>query len=126
MRSPDGVSAALLLAARHGRITMLGNVAMALEYEATCILAEHRLAAGLDLKQVGVFVDALLAMMEPVETHFQWRPQLRDAADELVLEAAVNGNARAIVTYNQRDFGNAPSLFGIELLRPADVLRRIK
>ena len=39
-----------------------------------------------DLDEVGIFIDGILAMIEPVETHFMWRPQLRDPADELVLE----------------------------------------
>ena len=54
----------------------------------------------------------------PVETHFMWRPQLRDPADELVLEAAINGQAAALVTFNRRDFGAAPARFGIDLLTP--------
>ena len=126
MRSPTGASAALLLAARRSEIVMLANVALALEYEATCRLAEHRLAAGLDLDEVGIFIDAVLAMIEPVETHFLWRPQLRDPADELVLEAAVNGQAAAIVTFNRRDFGVVPARFGIEVLTPAEAIRRIR
>ena len=105
---------------------MLGNVALAIEYEATCQLAEHRLATGLDPHQVGIFVDAVLAMVEPVETHFIWRPQLRDPADEFVLEAAVNGRGAAIVTFNRRDFGRVPGEFGIELLTPAEAIRRIR
>jgi putative PIN family toxin of toxin-antitoxin system len=126
MRSPRGASAALLIAARGGRLTMLANVALALEYEATCRLAEHRLASGLNLDQVGIFVDAVIAMAEPVESHFIWRPQLRDPSDELVLEAAVNGHADAIVTFNRRDFGTIPQRFGIELLMPAEALRRVR
>jgi putative PIN family toxin of toxin-antitoxin system len=126
MRSPRGASAALLVAARQGSVTLVANVALALEYEATCRLAEHRLASGLDLDEVGIFVDAIIAMAEPVESHFIWRPQLRDPGDELVLEAAVNGHADAIVTFNQRDFGKAPRNFGIELLMPAEALRKIK
>src|ERR1700720_4286161 len=126
MRSPTGASAALLMAARRSEITMLANVALALEYEATCQLAEHRLAAGLDLDQVGIFIDAVLAMVEPVETHFLWRPQLRDPADEMVLEAAVNGRADALVTFNVRDFGTTPSAFGIEVLLPREAIGRIK
>jgi hypothetical protein len=37
-----------------------------------------------------------------------WRPLLRDPGDELVLEAAANGRAAAIVTFNERDFGTTP------------------
>jgi putative PIN family toxin of toxin-antitoxin system len=125
MRSPSGASAALLRAARASKVVLLANVALALEYEATCRLADHRLAAGLDMEQVGIFIDAVLAMMEPVESHFIWRPQLRDPGDELVLEAAVNGQAAAIVTFNIRDFAVAPKHFGIEVLTPSEAIRRI-
>jgi predicted nucleic acid-binding protein len=111
------------MAARRSEVTLLANVALALEYEATCQLAEHRLAAGLDLDDVGIFIDAVLAMVEPVEAHFMWRPQLRDPADELVLEAAVDGRAAALVTFNRRDFGSVP-LFGIDVLTPAEARKR--
>jgi predicted nucleic acid-binding protein len=84
------------------------------------------LAADLDLDDVGVFIDAVLAMVEPVETHFMWRPQLCDPAHELVLEAAVNGQAEALVTFNRRDFGALPARFGIEVLTPAEALRRVR
>jgi len=99
---------------------------LALEYEAVCGEAEHRLAAGLSESEVEVFVTAVIAMAEPVDRHFLWRPQLRDPGDEMVLETAVNGYADALVTFNVRDFGVAPSAFGIEVLRPRDVLGRIK
>jgi predicted nucleic acid-binding protein len=114
------------MAARHAALTLLATVALALEYEATCRLPEHSLAAGLDINEVDVFIDAVLAMVEPVETHFLWRPQLRDPADEFVLEAAINGRAEAIVTFNRRDFGVAPARFGIDVLIPAEALRRIR
>jgi putative PIN family toxin of toxin-antitoxin system len=126
MRSPSGASAALVQAARRREITPLANIALALEYEATCRLPEHRLAAGLTAAQVLVFVDAVIAMVEPVETHYLWRPQLRDPGDELVLEAAVNGQAAAIVTFNKRDFGAAPARFGVAVLAPAEAIRRIR
>lgn len=95
------------------------------EYEATCGLAEHRLASGLGAEDVDRFLDALALLAEPVDIHFRWRPQLRDPGDELVLEAAVNGRARALVTFNQRDYGTVPARFGIEVLQPAAMLRRI-
>jgi predicted nucleic acid-binding protein len=126
MRSPSGASAAILTLARASRTTLIANVALALEYEAICKLVEHRTAAGFSARQVGIFVDAVIAMLEPVETHYMWRPQLRDPGDELVLEAAVNGQASAIVTFNTRDLGRAAARFGVDLLTPAETMRRIR
>lgn len=126
MRSPLGGSAALLLEALEGRITLVLSVPLAVEYEATCSSAEHRLAAGLSDAEVDVFLNAVIALAEPAESHFLWRPRLRDPADEMVLEAAVNGRADAIVTFNHRDYSNAPSEFGIEVMRPAEALARIR
>ena len=68
---------------------------------------------------------ALCAVAEPVSSHFLWRPQLRDPADEMVLEAAINGWASALVTFNRKDFGSAPERFGIAMLSPQQALRRI-
>jgi putative PIN family toxin of toxin-antitoxin system len=126
MRSPSGASAAILRKARQGRVTLLVSVPLAVEYEATCSEAEHRLAAGLSEREVGIFLDAVVAMAEPVMTHFLWRPQLRDPGDEMVLEAAVNGRADLLVTFNLRDFGLVPPRFGIEVMIPRDAIERIR
>ncbi len=79
----------------------------------------HRLGSG-------IFVDGLIAMAEPVQSFFRWRPQLHDPGDELVLEAAVNGRAEAIVTFNEKDLRIAEASFGIAVIRPGEALRRIK
>lgn len=126
MRSPSGASAALLRLALESRITILASVALALEYEEVCHRAEHRLATGLAFDQVEEFVDGIIALAEPVEAHFRWRPSLRDPCDEMVLEAAVNGRADMLVTFNIRDFQQVPSVFGIVTMRPAEALRRIR
>jgi putative PIN family toxin of toxin-antitoxin system len=125
MRSPRGASAAVLLAARRGRVKLVLSVALALEYEAVCRRAEHRQEAGLSEAEVDAFINAVIALAEPVETHFLWRPQLRDPGDEMVLEAAINGRADALVTFNKRDYANVPSRFGIEVLLPREALGRI-
>jgi putative PIN family toxin of toxin-antitoxin system len=126
MRSPGGASAAILRTARNGRVTLLVSVPLGMEHEAVCSELEHRLAAGLSEREVEIFLDAVLAMAEPVKTHFLWRPQLRDPGDEMVLEAAVNGRANALVTFNVRDFGTVPARFGIELMVPREAIARIK
>ena len=126
MRSPGGASAAIIRAVRLKQATLLLNVPLAIEYEAVCRRSEHRVAAGLSSRQVEIFLDAIIAMGEPVETHFLWRPQLRDPNDEMVLEAAVNGRADALVTFNVRDYGTAAAQFGVEILLPREALARIK
>jgi predicted nucleic acid-binding protein len=126
MRSPRGASAAILRAARRGGPTLLASVPLAVEYEAVCRRAEHQKAAGLSDQEMDDFVAAVIALAEPIETHFLWRPQLRDPGDEMVLEAAVNGQADALVTFNARDFGIAPYQFGIEILLPREAIARIR
>jgi putative PIN family toxin of toxin-antitoxin system len=126
LRSPTGASAAIVRAARKHLVTLLVSVPLAIEYEAICRETEHRLASGLSGREVEIFLDAVIAMAEPVETHFLWRPQLRDPGDEMVLEAAVNGRADVLVTFNLRDFGMAPARFGVEALLPRDTVMRIK
>jgi predicted nucleic acid-binding protein len=97
-----------------------------MEYEAVCRRSDHRVEAGLSVPQVETFLDAIIAMGEPVQTHFLWRPQLRDPNDEMVLEAAVNGRADALVTFNVRDYGSVPARFGVDLLVPREAIARIK
>jgi predicted nucleic acid-binding protein len=55
-----------------------------------------------------------------------WRPQLRDADDDMVLEAAVNGAANAIVTFNIPDFAGPSDQFGIPVLKPGQALRHLE
>ena len=126
LRSPKGASAALIGAALDRKIIMLANVPLFFEYEAKCTSPIHWTAAGLVLEQAHIFVDALAVLIEPVKTHYLWRPALRDPNDEMVLEAAVNGRADFIVTFNLRDYGDVPGKFGIEVLTPATAIRRVK
>ena len=126
MRSPTGASAAIVRAVRQRQAALLLSVPLAMEYEAVCRRPEHRVEAGLSERQVGIFLDAIIALAEPVLTHFLWRPQLRDPNDEMVLEAAVNGRAEALVTFNVRDYGTAASQFGVEVLLPREAIARIR
>ena len=68
----------------------------------------------------------MAALVEPVELHFRWRPQVRDPSDEMVLEAAINGRADALVTYNVTDFVLAGERFQIPILRPGELLKKVK
>jgi len=86
---------------------------------------EQRLAHGLSIMQVNGFLADLVARIEPVEIHFQWRPQLIDPGDEMVLEAAINGRADALVTHNIRHFAPAALRFHLSVLTPQQALKEV-
>lgn len=124
LRSPKGASAEILRLVRKRKLVMLASVGLFVEYEAVLKRTDHMYAAGLSNSGIDAILDTLAALAEPIDIFFLWRPKLRDADDDMVLEVAVNGNADAIVTFNVRDFTEADSEFGIPAMVPADVLRR--
>lgn len=81
-------------------------------------------ASGLSAEDVNVLLDAVAAVAEPVRLLFLWRPAVRDLDDDMALEAAVNGRADAIVTFNLRDFGKLAERFGIMVPSPGGARRR--
>lgn len=125
-RSPTGASSALLNSALDGKFVMLVSVPLALEYEAVVKRAEQLSAMGMSIEQADRRIRTLVALCEPVFKAYSWRPQLRDPNDEMVLEAAVNGGADMLVTFNQRNFGTAPAAFGIYCALPNEALERIR
>lgn len=125
LRSRHGASNILLDLVAEQRITPLATPPLFLEYEDVLKRPEQREAFGYSLGDVDRILEALASAIEAVEVHFQWRPQLRDPDDEMVLEVAINGHADALVTHNVGDFGDTTRRFGIPVLRPAELLRRI-
>ena len=75
---------------------------------------------------MSVFLAGLAALLIPVPPYFLWRPVLRDPDDEIVLDAAVNGRAEAIVTFNVQDFVPEARQFRLLILTPAEALRRLR
>lgn len=125
-RSRIGASSRLLGLVEDGRLVPLATPALFLEYEDVLKRPEQREASGLSLAEVDNALTALAALTEPVEVRFTWRPQLADPGDEMVLDAAVNGQADALVTRNLADFALAAPRFGLMLLRPGELLERIR
>lgn len=128
IRSDAGASRWLLRSALERRrgLTLLVSVPLLIEYEAVMTRAEHLKAAGLSVADVAVLLDAIAAVAEPVRLAYLWRPTLPDADDDMVLEAAVNGRADVIVTFNLRDFGPSAEQFGIAILPPGEAVKRLE
>jgi putative PIN family toxin of toxin-antitoxin system len=121
-RSRLGASFALLHALRLGRYKALASVPLMLEYEAVLKRPEQLQASGRSVVMTDAFLDAFSLCVEPVHLHYLWRPQLRDPADEMVLETALNGRADALVTLNVGDF-NAAANFRLPVLTPGAFLQ---
>jgi putative PIN family toxin of toxin-antitoxin system len=119
-----GASFALLQALRNGRYRALVSVPLMLEYEAVPQRPEQLAASRRGGAQTRAFLDALCLCVEPVHLHYLWRPQLRDPADEMVLETALNGRADALITLNTADF-SAAARFRLPILTPGAFLRQL-
>jgi putative PIN family toxin of toxin-antitoxin system len=126
LRTRSGAGNAVLRLVANRRLVALATPPLFLEYEDVLKRPEQRLAHGLTLESVDQFLAEFAALVEPVEVHFLWRPQTRDVNDEMVLEAAINGRADALVTYNVADFTSASERFGIPTVSPAELLKKVK
>jgi predicted nucleic acid-binding protein len=126
IRSTKGASAEIIRRVLRGEFRIELTVAMALEYEAVAARNEHLVAGELNATEALNLIDTLAALAQPVGIHFRWRPQLRDADDEMVLEAAINAQDRTIVTFNTKDFTMAADKYDVTLLKPRQLLENLK
>ncbi len=126
IRSNRGASNRLLEACLQEEAEILVSVPLMMEYEAVMSRPEHLKAAGLSVRELGILLDALAAVLIPVELAFLWRPNLPDPDDDMVLETAVNGGADLLVTFNRRDFIPAVKNFAIEVVLPGEALTRMR
>jgi putative PIN family toxin of toxin-antitoxin system len=124
VRSRTGASNPLLIAGFRRRFVWCCSVPLFYEYEDVLNRAEFLLDTGVTRKEIAAFLEDVAATVTAVGIDFQWRPQLTDPDDEMVLEAAINCGG-TIVTHNARDFRDVPARFGLTLLSPAEALRRI-
>jgi predicted nucleic acid-binding protein len=111
--------------ALNGTLEILVSTALVLEYEAVLTRSEHLSISEMSLGEVEKMLDAICEAATEVKVRWNWRPQLNDEDDEMVLEAALNGRAEAIVTFNRTHFAHAARRFGLAVLSPAEALGRI-
>ena len=80
---------------------------------------------GLSKVDIEKFLDDVCFISHHQKIYFLWRPFLRDRNDDMVLEVAANANARAIITFNPKDFNGVEEKFNILILTPKQFLEKI-
>lgn len=128
LMSPAGASRVLLRGIRAEAITPLVNVAMMLEYEAVLKRPQNLVSTGLTSTEIDQFLDLWAGLAEPVPRGFSHRPLIKDPDDEAFVEAAINGQADALVTFNVADYRLVDERgmpIGIDVCRPGEFLRRL-
>jgi putative PIN family toxin of toxin-antitoxin system len=126
VRSQNGASNALLTLVGQRKLSLLASPPLFLEYEDVLLRPAQMQAHGWPAERIERLLRVIAQQLEPVEIRFQWRPQLPDPGDEMVLETGVNGRAGALVTHNRKHFVPLEKLFGIPVLTPGELIRRLR
>lgn len=120
LKSSRGTSYKLLSIIDDNRLQLHVTTPLVVEYEAIL----KREIVTMTSRDIEAVVDYLCLVASKHEIFYLWRPLLKDACDDHVLELAVKAEAM-IVTWNLRDF-HAASTLGIEAVTPRELLKRME
>ncbi len=119
-----GAARALLRAALTGKCVPLFGNALWLEYED--LLGRSVWTENTTHAERLTMLQALAAAGKWVSIYYGWRPNLPDEGDNHLIELAIAGNARAIVTYNMKDLQRGQLLWPqLRILTPQECLKEL-
>ena len=102
---------------------LMGN-ALFCEYESVLTRAVIIDQCPLSKAEISALLSAFLSVSKWIAIYYTWRPNLKDEADNHIIELAVAGNAQTIATHNIKDFKNTELLFpDLKIVKPEALLR---
>ncbi len=102
---------------------LMGN-ALFSEYESVMNREEVKAKCPLTQAEIYTLLASFMSISKWISIYYLWRPNLKDEADNHLIELAVAGNAQIIVTNNIRDFRNSELLFpNLSILKPEEIIR---
>ncbi len=104
----------------HNEFAVHLSATLVLEYEE--VLKRHKADFGWEETRIERFLVGLASRAIETPIYFRWRPFLRDADDDMVLEVAVAGGCQFLVTFNKRDFQGVEG-FGLQVVTPGEFLK---
>lgn len=122
LRSRRGASHKLLMLLGSEKFAISVSVSLVLEYED----AAKRLIGSTEWSERGIddILDYICAVADHQPVYYLWRPFMKDAGDDMVLEAAVAAGCDFIVTYNKADFQLAER-FGLRVVTAKEFLEEM-
>jgi predicted nucleic acid-binding protein len=123
VRSRRGASFQVLSRIGTGAFELAVSVPLMLEYEDA--MMRQLSSSPLNEADVRDLLDYVCGVAVHQEVFFLWRPFLRDAADDMIVELAVAAGCELIVTHNVRDFRGSER-FGLRVVTPAAFLQELR
>ncbi len=122
-----GASSTVVADCIRGTHAPLMGATLLAEYEAVLSRAAVFRKSRLSASEREELLDIFLASCRWTRIYFGWRPNLRDASDDHLIELAVAGNASHIVTRNLRDLRQGELRFPqIMACTPERFLKEVK
>ncbi|MBF2017612.1 MAG: putative toxin-antitoxin system toxin component, PIN family [Rivularia sp. T60_A2020_040] len=119
-----GLSRELIRRCLQGEYLPLMGNALFSEYESVIQRPEIIAKCPLSLTEISTLLASLMSVSQWVSIYYLWRPNLKDEADNHLIELAVAGNAEIIATNNIKDFQSAELLFpNLSILKPEEIIR---
>jgi uncharacterized protein len=122
---PSGPSREVIRQCLQGKYLPLMGLNLFCEYESVVFRESILAQCLLSREEILKLLQAFLSVCEWVNIYYLWRPNLRDEADNHLIELAIAGNSRFLVTNNLKDFQNTQLLFpNLLTTNPQELLRR--
>ena len=120
-----GASRELIRLCLQGKYQPLMGNNLFLEYESVVLREEIITQCTLTKQEIFTLLDAFMSVCQWIDIYYLWRPNLRDEADNHLIELAIAGHAQIIATKNIKDFLNSDLIFPrLSILKPEQIIRR--
>jgi putative PIN family toxin of toxin-antitoxin system len=127
LKSDGGANRRILRLCLEGRLEPLMGEALLAEYEAVLGRRDLFVDCRLEYTERSELLDAFLSVCRWTSIYYLWRPNLRDEADNHVVELAAAGGASVIITHNLRDFvGEQMEFLNIRVMSPSSFLKELE
>lgn len=91
-------------------LPLMGNSLFA-EYESLITRDEIINLSPLTIQEIELLLASFMSVTKWISIYYLWRPNLKDEADNHLIELSLAGNASYLITNNIKDFRNSELLF---------------